>query len=161
MSMGLESRIDGLALGALLVFGMAAPAQAGHKKFEGQVTSETIPGTTVVNGTTSSSLRTLTGDLEPFGKASGFIVQNVDETNLQFFGFFILSNEHGTVFGYLTGQLIPTDATFTSFHVLENVYLTGGTRKFAGISGSGTGVGLALASGTSTEYESGTFTQDK
>jgi hypothetical protein len=163
MSMCLKSRIAGLALGALIVLVSDAPAQAGGnpKKFGGTITSETVPGTTVVDGAISSSLRTLTGDLAPFGEASGYIVQNVNETNLQFYGFFILSNQHGMVFGYLTGQLVPTDATFTSFHVYENVYLTGGTGKFEGISGSGTGVGLALSTGTSTEYESGTYTQGR
>src|SRR5258708_25095203 len=127
MSMSLKSRIAGLAPIALIVFAMAGPARAGHpQKFEGQLTSQMVPGTQVLNGTISSSLRTLSGHLVPFGQASGYIQQNVDQTTLQFYGFFILSNKEGSVFGYLTGQLVPTDATFTSFYVFENVYLTGG-----------------------------------
>jgi hypothetical protein len=162
MSMSLKTRTAGLALGALIVLGMAAPVRAGHpQKFEGQLTSQTIPGTQVLEGTISSSLRALSGHMAPFGQASGYIQQNVDQTTLQFYGFFILSNKEGTVFGYLTGQLVPTDATFTSFYLFENVHLTGGTGKFAGISGTGTGTGLALASGMSTEFESGTFTQGR
>jgi hypothetical protein len=149
-------RIAALVLGALIATGSAAPSRADQ--FHGQVTSQLIPGTQVVHSGVASSLRTLSGDLAPFGPVSGLIQQNVDLSTLQFLGYFVLTTHGGSIYGYVTGQLVPTDQTFQSFHVIEQFTLTGGTGRWEGLQGTGTGVGTAYANGTATEYDSGTFT---
>jgi hypothetical protein len=160
--MVLKCRIAALVLGILVVIGAFARVRADQpREFSGQLVSQQIPGAQVARYGVSSSLRTLSGNLTPFGPVTGYIQQNVDLATLRFVGYFALKSSRGTIYGYITGQLVPTDMTFQSFHVFEQVYLTGGTDKLSGLSGMGSGTGLALASGTSKEFDSGTFTLGK
>jgi len=42
-----------------------------------------------------------------------------DLTTLQFVGFSPSSRGAGLIFGYVTGQLVPTDPTFQNFSVID------------------------------------------
>jgi hypothetical protein len=90
------------------------------------------------------SLRAFTGDVTPFGPIAGVLTLHINPDG-SFTGRFAFEGRRGVAYGTLVGQFIMPNT------YVEQLTFTGGTGKYAGISGYADVMGTLNPDGTGTD----------
>jgi hypothetical protein len=112
---------------------------------KGSLTIVPTPGIPdVTNFPIRTQVRSITGQVSHLGRSEGMITQHINLLNLSFQGSFVLYAANGdSITGNVTGQLSTTSDP-NVLEVSEMIFITGGTGRFAGATGSATGEGQAF-----------------